>query len=377
MSNWTGKYVIGLTGNIATGKSVICRMLGHLGAYTVDADVLSHRAISKDGPAYPAVVDFFGKFILQPNGEIDRQKLGRIVFSDSQALAELEKQIHPYVTQAVDILIKRSRQQVAVIEAIKLLEGNLVQACDSVWVVFAPERIQKERLMIKRGMLEAEALQRIHAQASQKDKIAAADVIITNTGSFSETWQQVVSAWEKIPVVAESPKIKELPVDTDEFNVIRGHPRDSSRIADFINQSHNGGDMVTETDVMNQFGDMAFLLLQHGNSLVGLAAWQVENLVARILHVYLDKGIDKKMGLTCLIKELERASTDLQCEASLVFLPAGEPNPDETWLELGYKPKTINAMIVEAWKEAAIESKPPGTIMLFKQLREDRVLHPI
>ncbi len=134
---------------------------------------------------------------------------------------------------------------------------------------------------------------------------------------------------------------------------------------------------MTETDIMNQFGDMAYLLLQHGDSLVGLAAWQVENLVARTLHVYLDDRIDKKMGLTCLVNELERASTDLQCEASLVFLPAGGENPDETWLELGYKPKTINAMIVEAWKEAAIESKPPGTIMLFKQLREDRVLHPI
>ena len=104
MSNWPGKYVIGLTGNIATGKSVVRRMLEHLGAYTIDADALSHRVIAKGAPGYQPVLDKFGTWLLEKDGQINRSKLGRLVFADGQALAELEDIIHPYVGQAMDIL---------------------------------------------------------------------------------------------------------------------------------------------------------------------------------------------------------------------------------------------------------------------------------
>ncbi len=146
MSNSPGKYVIGLTGNIATGKSVVRRMLEHLGAYTVDADALSHRAIAREGPGYRLVVENFGKWILDPGGEINRNKLGDLVFRDPVALARLEGIIHPFVGQAVDILVRRAPQQIVVIEAIKLLEGTLKQGCDTIWVTFAPEEVQIERL---------------------------------------------------------------------------------------------------------------------------------------------------------------------------------------------------------------------------------------
>ena len=85
MSNWPGKYVIGLTGNIATGKSAVRRMLEHLGAYGIDADALSHRAIAKGAPGYQKVIDAFGKWIVDSDGEIDRAKLGRLVFNDPEA----------------------------------------------------------------------------------------------------------------------------------------------------------------------------------------------------------------------------------------------------------------------------------------------------
>jgi dephospho-CoA kinase len=377
VSNWPGKYVIGLTGNIATGKSVVRRMLEHLSAYTIDADVLSHRAISKTGPAYGEVVDFFGKFILQSGGEIDRPKLGRIVFSDPQAMKTLEELIHPHIQQAVDILINRSKHEVVVIEAIKLLEGNLVHACDSIWVVSATEKIQIERLMAKRGMNESEAAQRIHAQSSQEIKKAAADVIIMNTGMFTDTWLQVVAAWEKMPSLSDTTPTVRKQVEPGEYTVVRGHPRDSSRIAGFVNRLHGYLNSPTETEVMEFFGDMAFLLLLTGNELVGLAGWQVENLVARTAQLYIDPHIDQKLALSCIINELEQASRDLQCEASLVFLPAREHIMESILLELGYRHQTVNGLMVEAWKDAAIESHPPGTIMFFKQLREDRVLRPI
>jgi dephospho-CoA kinase len=108
MSAWPGKFVIGLTGNIATGKSVVRKMLEHLGAYGIDADALGHRAIAKDAPGYQAVIDTFGRWILTPDGQIDRAKLAHVVFSDPDALVRLESIVHPLVRQAVDILIKRS-----------------------------------------------------------------------------------------------------------------------------------------------------------------------------------------------------------------------------------------------------------------------------
>ena len=142
MSNWPGKYVIGLTGNIATGKSVVCKMLEHLGAYSIDADALSHRAIAKGAPGYQTVLDTFGKWILGSDGEIDRGKLGRLVFNDPEALQQLELIVHPLVEKAVDVMIKRAGQPVIVLEAIKLLEGNLASGCDAIWVSYASESIQ-------------------------------------------------------------------------------------------------------------------------------------------------------------------------------------------------------------------------------------------
>ncbi len=149
MSNRPGKYIIGLTGNIATGKSVVRRMLEHLGAYTIDADALSHRAIAKGAPGYQPVIEKFGKWIVDKDGEINRSKLGNVVFRDSAALAELEDIIHPLVGQAITVLVKRASQPVVVIEAIKLLEGELRKACDSIWVTYAPEEVQIERLVRK------------------------------------------------------------------------------------------------------------------------------------------------------------------------------------------------------------------------------------
>jgi len=174
LSNWPGKYVIGLTGNIGTGKTVVRRMLEHLGAYTIDADALSHRAIAKGAPGYQAVLETFGKWILDGDGEINRTKLGGVVFRDSAALAQLEAIVHPLVRMAVDVLIRRASQPVIVIEAIKLLEGDLQKVCDSIWVTYAPQVVQLERLIRKRKISREEALQRINAQSPQTGKITAA-----------------------------------------------------------------------------------------------------------------------------------------------------------------------------------------------------------
>ena len=197
MSKWPGKYVIGLTGNIGTGKSVVRRMLEHLGAYGIDSDALGHRAIAKGAPGYQPVIEAFGKYILSPDGQIDRAKLGRMVFSDPEALKRLEAIVHPLVYEAIDLIIHRSTQKVIVIEAAKLIETSLNGACDSLWVVYAPEEIQLSRLMQNRGMTEKDARQRIASQTLQELQLNASDVIIKNVSAYEDTWRQVVSNWQK------------------------------------------------------------------------------------------------------------------------------------------------------------------------------------
>ena len=379
MSSVPGKYIIGLTGNIATGKSVVRRMLEHLGAYTIDADALSHRAIAKGAPGYQPVIDEFGKWILDKNGEINRSKLGSVVFRDPAALAELEGIIHPLVGQAITVLVKRASQPIAVVEAIKLLESELRKVCDSVWVTYAPEEVQIERLIRKRSLTREDAQQRISLQAAQGEKIAAANVVIRNTSSYDDLWKQITTIWKQIsPATTEITQPAIVKQGPGNFAVVRGKPRNSESIAKLINHLSKGEQNLSSDDVMASFGDKAYMLLQLEDQLVGIAGWQVENLVARTTELDMESGIDVQTGLEMLIAEVERASGDLQCEASLIF-PAPElASLDSVWKKLGYEPRAPNALGVQAWQDAAIESMPQsGNILLFKQLRQDRVLRPI
>jgi len=379
VSNWPGKYVIGLTGNIATGKSVVRRMLEHLGAYTIDADALSHRVVSKGAPGYKPVLETFGRWLLDKEEQIDRDKLGRLVFADPEALKQLEAIVHPYVRQAIDILIKRSSQRVIVIEAIKLLEGGLSKQCDAVWVSDAPQEIQIERLMRKRGLSREDALQRVRAQSAQKDKVAAADVVITNTVSYEDLWKQVSETWKVISPAEEAgpaTQILSRPA-AGPLSLQRGKPRDAQKIADLVTRLSKGKRTMTHEEAMEAFGDKAFLLLQMDNDLVGITGWQVENLVARTTDLFLDHRVAADQALPLMISEVERASTDLQCEAALVFPPIDLVGFDSVWKQLGYERRAPDELGVQAWEDAALESMPKGSALFFKQLRTDRVLRPI
>ncbi len=377
MSRWPGKYVIGITGNIATGKSVVRKMLEHLGAYGIDADALAHRAIAKGAPGYAVVVRTFGEWVLDEEGYIDRGRLAKLVFSDPQALQRLEAIVHPLVTHAVDLLIRRAKQSVVVIEAIKLLETDLAAGCDSIWVVHAPEKLQVARLMHKRKMSEAAARQRIAAQPPQELKLRAANVVIHNNGTFENTWNQVQAAWSKLPKPKEP--LLESPTITHPGRLIvrRGRPQDAAEIARFITRVTHGKRRMTRQDVMAAFGEKAYLLLEREGDLVGVAGWQVENLVTRIDELYFESGLSLDQAIPALMETVEQASTELQSEASLLFLPPYLAQHVGTWRAVGYKPQTIQGLGVRAWQEAAIESMPRGASLWFKRLREDRVLRPI
>ena len=377
MSAWPGKYVIGLTGNIATGKSVVRKMLEHLGAYGIDADALAHRAIAADAPGYQPVLDTFGSWILTPAGRIDRARLGKIVFSDSEALEKLEAIVHPLVRQAIDLLVRRASHKVIVVEAIKLLEGDLRSACDNIWVTTAPMEVQLRRLRLKRGLSAEIARQRIAAQPSQAEKINAADVVIKNGGSFEATWKQVLVGWQvQFPDgIAESPR--PVPVEEGGLLVERAGPRQAEEIARFFTEISKGRRAMSEADVMAAFGEKAFLLLKIDQRLVGLAGWQVENLVARVSDVYLEPGLALGEAVRVLMQAIEVASRELQSEALLLFLSPHLGRHSTVWGALGYSPRSPQDLKVSAWEEAALESMPVGTVMYFKQLRRDRVMRPV
>lgn len=377
MSAWPGKFVIGLTGNIATGKSVVRKMLEHLGAYGIDADALGHRAIAMDAPGYQDVVDTFGKWILALDGQIDRSKLARVVFSDPDALGQLESIVHPLVRQAVDILIKHSSQKVIVVEAIKLLEGPLRQACDSIWVTYAQKEAQISRLTQKRGMSAAVAHQRVNSQPAQTEKIKAANTVICNEGSFEETWNQVTQAWQALFPTYESGVFKPITAPKGVMLVEKARPRHAAEIASLIGRLSDGKKKPTSEDIMAAFGEKAFLFLKLDGEPVGVVGWQVENLVERTDDVFIEPSQSLSTAMQELLNEIETTSRDLQCEIALLFLPSELSNQVEVWTSLGYEMCTIESLGVRAWQEAAQETMGEGESMFFKQLRKDRVLRPV
>jgi dephospho-CoA kinase len=381
VSKWAGKYVIGITGNIGTGKSVVRKMLEHLGAYGIDADALSHRAIAKGAPGYKPVLDTFGKWVLGADEQIDRNKLSRIVFNDPDALPMLEKIVHPLVDQALDMIIRRATQRVIVVEAIKLIEANINKDCNSLWVTYAPPEVQLARLIHNRKMAESEARQRMASQPPQERKMASADVIIKNVGPFEDTWNQVLAAWKKnVPTVASAAPVNQVirtKAPQGDITILRGSPHNSLDIASFINRNKKASRSLQKDDIMSAFGEKAFLLLQLGDEMVGLIGWQVENLIVRTTDILLDPGIAADQALPPLISEMERASRDLQCEASLIFAPVELAKLDSVWKNLGYERRSPQTLGILAWQEAAIETMPPDTSLFFKQLRQDRILRPI
>ncbi len=191
-------YLIGLTGNIATGKSTVARMLARRGAEVIDADHIAHEVMAPGGPAYAPVVRAFGASILTPEGTIDRRRLGEIVFRDATALRRLESLVHPAVMAVIERRIESSASPVVVVEAIKLLESPAPSPYDAIWVTTCPPKLQLERLVRLRGLDERAARQRMAAQGPQEAKVRRADVVIDTSGTLAETEAQVERAWQAV-----------------------------------------------------------------------------------------------------------------------------------------------------------------------------------
>ncbi len=190
--------VIGLTGGIGSGKSTVSQLLAKLGAVILDADKVGHEAFKPDTEAWREVVATFGRQILTPSGDIDRKKLGELVFGKPESLLQLNQIMHPRMYDMVKAQIEEYRRQgvsVVVLEAAILLEAGWTSLVDEVWVTVASESTVLRRLQERTGLSQAESLARIRSQLSSEERIRHADVIINNDGDLDELKARVEKLW--------------------------------------------------------------------------------------------------------------------------------------------------------------------------------------
>lgn len=187
-------YTIGLTGGIGTGKSEVLSILRDLGASTVQADLLAHEIYSPGKPAWQDIIHTFGSEILTAEQQINRKKLGEIVFADKNKLSKLNQIVHPRIFEHLKELIEKQEMagvRLLVIEAAILIEAEWTEIVDSVWVVKASRSIIIDRLKGKTTLSEKQITQRINAQISDAKRQEKANEIITNNGDKSELRDQV------------------------------------------------------------------------------------------------------------------------------------------------------------------------------------------
>jgi dephospho-CoA kinase len=192
---------VGLTGGIGSGKSEVARRLAEKGATVVDADLVAREVVEPGTAGLRRVVEEFGPGVLRPDGTLDRPALGALVFADPQKLQALNAIVHPLVGQRTAELIEQAQAsgaQICVHDVPLLVESGLAAAYEVLVVVAADPATQLARLTGDRGMTEAEARQRIAAQAPLADKVAVATHVIRNDGSLEELVEQVERLWESL-----------------------------------------------------------------------------------------------------------------------------------------------------------------------------------
>ncbi len=194
-------FIIGLTGGILSGKSTVARMLVEKGAGHIDADKMGHEAYEPHTKTWQKVIDAFGTGILKESEEIDRQKLGDIVFNDPESLARLNRIVHPQIGRLVVEELEKLRSKgvdVVVIEAVLLIEARWTNIVDEVWVTVAPEETVLKRLQNRSGLSEEQARARIRAQLSSEERAKYGDVVINTDCDLSEVKAMVDELWQRL-----------------------------------------------------------------------------------------------------------------------------------------------------------------------------------
>ena len=190
--------VIGLTGGIGSGKSTVSRFLGEMGAVVLDADKVGHQAYQPGTETWKELVAAFGEDIVAPDSTIDRRRLGAIVFADPEALARLNRIVHPRMFDMMKARIEEYRGQgteVVVLEAAILLEANWTPLVDEVWVTVTSESTVVQRTRERTGLPEEQIRARIRSQLSNEERTKQAKVVITNDGDLAELRLRVEELW--------------------------------------------------------------------------------------------------------------------------------------------------------------------------------------
>ncbi len=203
--------IIGLTGGIASGKSIVAGMFAQKGAFVIDADTVAHQVIKSGEPAWEEIVSFFGTGILSAEGEIDRKKLAALVFNNEEHLKKLNAIVHPRVGAMFALIIgdlpnKKNPPEVIIYDVPLLIEAGIHKTVDAVVLVYAPRALQEERIQNRDGLTLEEIEARLAAQMSFEEKKNFADYIIENTGSLDETRGQVDDFWNLLPLLIKKKK---------------------------------------------------------------------------------------------------------------------------------------------------------------------------
>ncbi|MGQ0793894.1 MAG: dephospho-CoA kinase [Deltaproteobacteria bacterium] len=194
--------IIGLTGNIASGKSSVAGMFESLGARVIDADQVAREVVEPNAPAWREIVEEFGEEILYPSGTLNRAALGRVIFCDGDKREKLNRITHPRIMRSVRRTLSvwaDEGVQIAVLEAALIVErGGLRDLIDALVVVTAPQGEQIRRLAKRATLSQQEALARVESQMPQSEKVKKADFVIDNSGGLDATRKQVEAVWKKI-----------------------------------------------------------------------------------------------------------------------------------------------------------------------------------
>lgn len=420
-THYHGKVIVGLTGNIATGKSAVMRLAEDRGALTIDADKVVHQLMNHDQKLQEAIAAEFSSRVRRPDGRIDRDVLGQITFSDPEALAILESVVHPAVRQAIDKQILASKASYVVVEAIKLLEGELASACHQVWVTRCDRQKQLERLRVCRGMETAAAALRIKAQAPQEEKIALADVVIDTSGLMSDTQAQFDVAWSRLPepghveakprlnvtaapVVVRrsgpSPETSNAPTETavepttavvsppttpiddlppleigdipDDVQVRRARPSDIPSILLLIQQATNGAVKMKRGDVLMALSERGYFIAQVGADISTVVGWKIDSQVGRVEEIYIHPPEMIGITGTAVVQEIQKSAFNHMCQIIVTFIPHNAPDElRRLFLAHGYSSMDRSDM-PNNWIEAIQESQPPDTDYLVKVLLDTR-----
>ena len=194
--------IAGLTGGIASGKSTISRFLSDAGAQVVDADNIAREVVKPGTPGYDAILAFFGRTILLPDGDIDRKRLGEIIFNHPDKKARLDAIVHPLVfersAEMIAQIAAETPDAVVILDVPLLMETDMGRDLEEVIVVYAPETLQLERLMNRDGIDEQAAMARIRSQMPIEEKRKRATLVIDNSGSLADSRRQALAVFNRL-----------------------------------------------------------------------------------------------------------------------------------------------------------------------------------